>query len=581
MALAAVALIIVVEFCERLCYYTFQGTQKSWLQDRGYGNAQSSSLNQIFGLLSYASCFFGGWLAETRAGRFRTIAILAATYAVGCYMATAAAHPHVESVGLYFAGTLFFIALGTGGIKPNVCTFGADQIDPSDPSAARKRSSFFMYFYQAINVGAFVAFGFLATVATNGLPPLIPKEDSYFGAYLIAASFMAVALMLYLSGARLYRPGSLLTNSEPILQRCAGALWSGRGCLHGKVAIVGWLLLPTIILVSVAGAFVGGSAMTTASLVLDIVCVGCLCMAHRDNAWLGKSEVAREVARCLDCVPVLLVGNIVFNIQYNSMASVFYAESCQMDTRLGSAPDATQLNGAFFNLGDTGAIILFTPIIDGLCIPAAERCLKRRVSLNMKVYTGIAFACAAQLVAACLEYARRGAPVLEVGSLCAPLVEGSETGEHVPISAISAFWMTIPYALIGIGEILVNPVLQHMAYEGAPANMRSLLQAFNLFAMGGLPNAFSSALTQATAPFTPNNLDDGNLPAVFFINAAIGVAGCGIYWAFSKSRDAEAVTSSSDSSDSSAESSSEGVELPPAGSKDERGQERQEGLATI
>merc|ERR1712083_1283203 len=90
--------------------------------------------------------------------------------------------------------------------------------------------------------------------------------------------------------------------------------------------------------------------------------------------------------------------------------------------------------------------------------------------------------------------------------------------------------------LIGIGEVLVNPVLQHKAYEGAPESMRSMLQAFNLFAMGGMPNAVSSALSLATAVFTPNNLNNGNLPMVYYINAVFGLVGCALYYAVGKSR---------------------------------------------
>merc|ERR1712083_738122 len=84
--------------------------------------------------------------------------------------------------------------------------------------------------------------------------------------------------------------------------------------------------------------------------------------------------------------------------------------------------------------------------------------------------------------------------------------------------------------LIGIGEVLVNPVLQHKAYEGAPESMRSMLQAFNLFAIGGMPNALSSALTLATKTLTPNDLNRGNLQVVYYINAGLGLVGCGLYY---------------------------------------------------
>merc|ERR1719464_1022048 len=84
--------------------------------------------------------------------------------------------------------------------------------------------------------------------------------------------------------------------------------------------------------------------------------------------------------------------------------------------------------------------------------------------------------------------------------------------------------------MIGIGEIMVNPVLQHAAYTGAPDHMRSLLQAFNLFAMGAMPNAISAVLVQATAPFVPNNLNNGKLPSAYYVVAAFGIVGCLLYY---------------------------------------------------
>jgi len=55
--------------------------------------------------------------------------------------------------------------------------------------------------------------------------------------------------------------------------------------------------------------------------------------------------------------------------------------------------------------------------------------------------------------------------------------------------------------------------------------MKSLLQAFNLFAMGALPNAVASSISQALKAQVPNDLNNGNLPVVYFLNSAIGLVG--------------------------------------------------------
>ncbi|KAJ6399535.1 hypothetical protein OIU77_020151 [Salix suchowensis] len=54
-------------------------------------------------------------------------------------------------------GALALIALGTGGIKPCVSIFGADQLDEADKKEVPKKYAFFNWFFLAINMG--VLFG--------------------------------------------------------------------------------------------------------------------------------------------------------------------------------------------------------------------------------------------------------------------------------------------------------------------------------------------------------------------------------------------------------------------------------------
>lgn len=246
---------------------------------------------------------------------------------------------------------------------------------------------------------------------------------------------------------------------------------------------------------------------------------------------------------CLDCVPILLVGNLFFNILQSTIGSVFLSEACQMDTRTDRSDfsvEGFQRNGDFFRLANPIAIVVVTPLLDFLIYPLVARATGREVSMGMKVIAGFSFAIGAQLVAAAIEYQRRSDPVLSVPSHCAPyiMVEDStghvgikEPHEHVHMSSTNSFYMLVPYAMVGIGEILVNPVLQHLAYEGAPPEMKSLLQAFNLFAMGALPNAVASSISQALKAQVPNNLNDGNLPMVYLINSAIGFVGIFCFFA--------------------------------------------------
>lgn len=96
---------------------------------------------------------------------------------------------------IFFFG-LYLIALGTGGIKPCVSSFGADQFDDTDPAERVKKGSFFNWFYFSINIGALISSSFLVWVQDNwgwGLGFAIPTL------------FMALAIGSFFSGTPLYR----------------------------------------------------------------------------------------------------------------------------------------------------------------------------------------------------------------------------------------------------------------------------------------------------------------------------------------------------------------------------------------
>ncbi|KAL6003308.1 hypothetical protein ACLOJK_023531 [Asimina triloba] len=104
-------------------------------------------------------------------------------------------HPTKGQTAVFFMA-LYLIALGTGGIKPCVSAFGADQFDETDASERKRKSSFFNWFYFSINIGALVASSVLVWIQMN--------VDWGWG-FGIPAVAMAIAVMSFFSGTRLYR----------------------------------------------------------------------------------------------------------------------------------------------------------------------------------------------------------------------------------------------------------------------------------------------------------------------------------------------------------------------------------------
>merc|ERR1719361_1809929 len=85
------------------------------------------------------------------------------------------------------------------------------------------------------------------------------------------------------------------------------------------------------------------------------------------------------------------------------------------------------------------------------------------------------------------------------------------------MNQLSAFYMFIPFLMIGIGEIFVMPSMYYYAYTAAPVKVRATLQAFNLVAQGSISNAFTAGLQLA---LMPDGLNTGSLNIYHYVNAA-------------------------------------------------------------
>jgi dipeptide/tripeptide permease len=101
----------------------------------------------LFAVASYATPLFGAYVSDALIGRYKTITRLSVVYLIGTVIMSLAAA--MTSTNLVIVA-LSLVALGTGGIKPNVSAFGGDQIDPPEPIALQR---FFSFFYAAINAG--------------------------------------------------------------------------------------------------------------------------------------------------------------------------------------------------------------------------------------------------------------------------------------------------------------------------------------------------------------------------------------------------------------------------------------------
>lgn len=107
-------------------------------------------------------------------------------------------------------GALYIIAIGTGGIKPCVSAFGADQFDDADPQDRKEKESFWNSFYLVINIGSL----FAVTVVVY-----VQESVGWGVGFAIPAVAMLMAIIMFVSGSSLY-------SHVPPTERCvAGSTW--------------------------------------------------------------------------------------------------------------------------------------------------------------------------------------------------------------------------------------------------------------------------------------------------------------------------------------------------------------------
>ncbi|KAL5262489.1 hypothetical protein ACHWQZ_G008026 [Mnemiopsis leidyi] len=202
--------IISNEFCERFSYYGMRTVLTIYMTEKLLmSNEEASDWYHEFVALCYATPLLGALIADVFIGKYLTILILSMVYCLGNAVMA------ITAVGKWFPkddsdttniqphswGPLIglqIIALGTGGIKPCVSSFGGDQFLKSEAGRVQR---YFSMFYFSINAGS--------TVATLLTPELrsascMGEETCFPLAFGIPAVFMVLAVVAFVLASKWY-----------------------------------------------------------------------------------------------------------------------------------------------------------------------------------------------------------------------------------------------------------------------------------------------------------------------------------------------------------------------------------------
>jgi peptide/histidine transporter 3/4 len=562
--------ILATEMCERLCYYGLSGSLKTYLNQRlGYPLAQSNALSSVLPAFVYVSPLLGGYVADVHLGRYKTILVFGLIYVIGTVLVSVAAYPGSERRELFMFALFGLVGIGSGGIKANVVTMGGDQFDSKKPLEAAQKDSFFNYFYWSINLGAIISFGYIAQLATNGQASLsIKPEEGFFASFLICAAALAIALMAFVWARERYicKPPA----GSAIAEFCSDFVVAARATYEGTAVLLALVMEMVGFILATASAFVSDTSVATllsyGGCGLCVVAPVIIVIFCRQPEWVGKREYVALGDECgsveeggasiartkalLRILPTLMLSQ-AFWVVYGQMNGNFYSQACQMDLRYGAGE--AQLNGSILNIADSVTIIICIPLFDSYIYPLIERCKGSKFSPHQKVGCGFVTGLLAMVAASLIELERRRSPiVMEAAGPIASLgnstlmgggYNGNTTGGvintlvsvtsncaavGVPMSDMSAGWMVIPFALIGISECLISVPLTELCYSEVPAELRSTAQALNLF-MTACSGAMTAAVTVAFSEYTPQNLNDGHMEFNYYAGAVLAAVALPVF----------------------------------------------------
>ncbi|KAH9794243.1 protein nrt1/ ptr family 8.3 [Citrus sinensis] len=396
---------------------------------------------------------------------------------------------------VFFFG-LYLIALGTGGIKPCVSSFGADQFDDTDSNERVKKGSFFNWFYFSINIGALISSSLIVWIQDNA------GWGLGFG---IPALFMGFAIASFFSGTSLYRfqrPGG-----SPITRMCQVLVASCRKW-NLEVPNDSTLLYETQ---DKASAIEGSRkiehsdelrCLDKAAVVSDAE----IKSGDFSNPWILCTVTQVEELKILIRMFPIWATGIVFSAVYAQMSTLFVEQGMVMDTSIGSFTIPPASLSSF----DVISVIFWVPIYDKI-IRGFSELQRMGIGLFLSVL--------------CMS----AAAVVEINRLrLARELELVDQNVSVPISI---FWQIPQYFLLGAAEVCTFIGQLEFFYDQSPDAMRSLCSALSLLTTA-LGNYLSSFILTVVTYFTtaggktgwiPDNLNKGHLDYFFWLLAGLSI----------------------------------------------------------
>lgn len=211
--LKACSFIVGYEFCERLAFGGIWANLVIYLTTKLHEGTVSASTNVTnWTGTMWIMPILGAYIADTHWGRYWTFVVFSVVYIVGMAILTLAVslpslrppactskegceNASILQTGIFYFG-LYLLAVGAGGTKSNISTFGADQFDDFNPKEKSQKNSFFNWWMFTIFLGTLVGKTFLI---------YIEDKISWAVSYGTITAALIISFILFLFGTPFYR----------------------------------------------------------------------------------------------------------------------------------------------------------------------------------------------------------------------------------------------------------------------------------------------------------------------------------------------------------------------------------------
>ncbi|KAI3903768.1 hypothetical protein MKX01_041296 [Papaver californicum] len=516
--------IIGVEVAERFAFSGTSGNLITYLTDvLGESTAKAAQNVNIWSGVATLLPLLGAIIADSYLGRFDTILISSVIYIMGLVMLTLSVSTLIPLKFQYwvFLFSLYFVAIGEGGHKPCVQTFGAEQFDERIPEEKKAKSSFFNWWYFGLCTGSTV--GMLVVF-------YIQENVGWMIGFGLPALAMVFALVIFLLGSRFYR--SHVPKGSPlvrVMQVFVAAyckrhlhvskdgvvpLYEEENQYDAGLASKGRILAPTDQLRCLDKATLK-DMMDTSS--------------DTKNDWrLCSVTQVEEVKLLLRLVPIWL-SCLSFAIVVAQTGTFF--------TKQGSSMDRTILHdfgipSASLQVMTGLTIILTVMIYDRILVPIARNWtgIQSGITMLQRIGIGIFFATLSMVVAALVE-AKRVQVAMQYGLIDQPNIT-------IPMSVC---WLLPQYVIAGVADVFTIVGLQEFFYDQMPDEMKSVGAAVYLSIMG--VGSFLSSLIISIVKFASmangdewlgDNLNRAHLDYYYWLLAGLCTFGLGVHISVSR-----------------------------------------------